>query len=193
MVISASHNPFEDNGLKIFKGDGLKCDDALELEIEALILGDWMRLRGHRHLHIHFCGPVATVGMIASIAWQLPYSLTVHGPDEFYDVEKFFLRQKVEHAQFILCISDYCRSQLMRIATPEHWDKMHVVRLGVDPSVFLPVPKKPNPESPVEILCVGRLVASKGQLILLRACTLLLSRGHSLRLHLVGAGPDQNH
>src|SRR5271157_1675383 len=56
---------------------------------EALILGEWMRSCGYRHLHIHFCGPVATVGMLASMAWQFPYSLTVHGPDEFYDVEKF--------------------------------------------------------------------------------------------------------
>jgi phosphoglucosamine mutase len=46
VVISASHNPFEDNGLKIFQGDGLKCDDALELEIEALILGDTLRKQG---------------------------------------------------------------------------------------------------------------------------------------------------
>jgi phosphoglucosamine mutase len=46
VVISASHNPFEDNGLKIFNGDGLKCDDALELEIEALILGDPLRKQG---------------------------------------------------------------------------------------------------------------------------------------------------
>jgi len=46
VVISASHNPFEDNGLKIFKGDGMKCDDALELEIEALILGDDLRKQG---------------------------------------------------------------------------------------------------------------------------------------------------
>jgi len=43
VVISASHNPFEDNGLKIFKSDGFKCDDALELELEALILGDTLR------------------------------------------------------------------------------------------------------------------------------------------------------
>ena len=46
VVISASHNPFEDNGLKIFNGRGLKCDDALELEIETLILGDTLRGRG---------------------------------------------------------------------------------------------------------------------------------------------------
>jgi phosphoglucosamine mutase len=46
LVISASHNPFEDNGLKIFKSDGMKCDDALEAEIEALILGDSLRAQG---------------------------------------------------------------------------------------------------------------------------------------------------
>jgi phosphoglucosamine mutase len=43
IVISASHNPYEDNGLKIFDGRGLKCDDALELEMERLILGDELR------------------------------------------------------------------------------------------------------------------------------------------------------
>jgi phosphoglucosamine mutase len=46
IVISASHNPFEDNGLKIFNHAGLKCDDALELEIEALILSDDLRRQG---------------------------------------------------------------------------------------------------------------------------------------------------
>jgi len=149
-----------------------------------------MRSRGHRHLHIHFCGPVATVGMLASMAWGFPYSLTVHGPDEFYDVEKFYLRQKVERAAFILCISDFCRSQLVRIAAPAHWDKMCVVRLGVDPRVFFPTRRSREPDDALEIICVGRLVASKGQLILLRACDLLLSQGYSLRVRLVGAGPE---
>jgi phosphoglucosamine mutase len=46
IVISASHNPYEDNGLKIFNGKGLKCDDALELELEKLILGDELRGKG---------------------------------------------------------------------------------------------------------------------------------------------------
>jgi phosphoglucosamine mutase len=46
IVISASHNPYEDNGLKIFNAEGLKCDDALELELEGLILGDALRKQG---------------------------------------------------------------------------------------------------------------------------------------------------
>jgi phosphoglucosamine mutase len=35
IVISASHNPFEDNGLKFFSSDGFKIPDSLELLIEA--------------------------------------------------------------------------------------------------------------------------------------------------------------
>jgi phosphoglucosamine mutase len=38
VVISASHNSFEDNGIKFFSGDGLKLPDAMEAEIEKLIV-----------------------------------------------------------------------------------------------------------------------------------------------------------
>jgi len=38
VVISASHNPMEDNGIKFFGGNGYKLPDALEEEIEELIL-----------------------------------------------------------------------------------------------------------------------------------------------------------
>jgi len=38
VMISASHNPFEDNGLKVFGADGTKLPDAEEAKIEAAIL-----------------------------------------------------------------------------------------------------------------------------------------------------------
>ena len=38
VMISASHNPCEYNGIKIFQGNGYKLDDDLENEIEAIIL-----------------------------------------------------------------------------------------------------------------------------------------------------------
>ncbi|MBI9076555.1 MAG: phosphoglucosamine mutase [Desulfatibacillum sp.] len=37
IMISASHNPFEDNGLKVFGGRGYKLSDEVEQEIEALV------------------------------------------------------------------------------------------------------------------------------------------------------------
>src|SRR5258706_7748909 len=39
VMISASHNPFEDNGIKFFSGDGMKLPDAVESEIETLLDG----------------------------------------------------------------------------------------------------------------------------------------------------------
>ena len=49
IVISASHNPFQDNGIKIFSGNGFKLPDQLENKIEELIFTD--------HLD---CGSVAS-------------------------------------------------------------------------------------------------------------------------------------
>jgi len=40
IMISASHNPYYDNGFKIFKQDGFKLTDEQEVEIEKLILND---------------------------------------------------------------------------------------------------------------------------------------------------------
>ncbi|MBI5113331.1 phosphoglucosamine mutase [Rhodoplanes serenus] len=40
VMISASHNPFDDNGIKLFGPDGYKLSDGDELEIEALIDSD---------------------------------------------------------------------------------------------------------------------------------------------------------
>lgn len=43
VVVSASHNPMEDNGIKFFAHGGYKLDDAIEDEIEALLGDDWSR------------------------------------------------------------------------------------------------------------------------------------------------------
>jgi phosphoglucosamine mutase len=42
IVISASHNPFQDNGIKIFSREGFKLPDEKELEIEDLVLSNNM-------------------------------------------------------------------------------------------------------------------------------------------------------
>ncbi len=67
VMISASHNPFEDNGIKLFGPDGYKLSDALEEKIEALMdepaklklsnpadIGRAMRVEGDRARYIEF-------------------------------------------------------------------------------------------------------------------------------------------
>jgi phosphoglucosamine mutase len=42
IVLSASHNPYEDNGIKFFSGDGAKLPDETENEIEAILEGPFV-------------------------------------------------------------------------------------------------------------------------------------------------------
>lgn len=66
VMISASHNPYQDNGIKFFAKGGKKLDDALELQIEAMLdqpmqtsasrdLGRAKRIDGADQRYIEFC------------------------------------------------------------------------------------------------------------------------------------------
>jgi len=66
IVISASHNPYHDDGVKFFNGDGFKLPDDTELEIEAMIseplqmveseaIGKATRMEDARGRYIEFC------------------------------------------------------------------------------------------------------------------------------------------
>ena len=66
IVISASHNPVGDNGIKFFSADGFKLEDEIELEIEALIdqplitndsftLGKARRISDATGRYVEFC------------------------------------------------------------------------------------------------------------------------------------------
>jgi len=157
--------------------------------IEAGILLDWLHGLGISHVHEHFGNPTAIVAMLMKTYGGISYSLSIHGPDVFYQVDSAMLEEKVRHASFVRCISHYCRSQVMRLSHPSMWAKHHIVRCGVDPERWMP---RPEPENDVpQLLCVGRLVPAKGQHILLEACALLKKEGVRFRLTLVGDGPDR--
>lgn len=47
VMISASHNPYDDNGIKFFRPDGYKLSDEVEAEIERLIEADSSKLLAH--------------------------------------------------------------------------------------------------------------------------------------------------
>jgi phosphoglucosamine mutase len=66
IVISASHNPFQDNGIKFFSANGTKLDDVIELEIEKYLdlpmttvssdqLGKAFRVNDAAGRYIEFC------------------------------------------------------------------------------------------------------------------------------------------
>jgi glycosyltransferase involved in cell wall biosynthesis len=156
---------------------------------EALMVGRWMRREQLTHLHCHLGQQAATVGLYVKRIFGFGYSITVHGPDEFFDARGQCLREKIAGADFIVCISSFARSQLMYLSTATDWPKMEVVRLGVDPSLFAPVAHTAGDF--FEVLCVGRLTPAKGQHLLIDAVERLAAKGRHVRLRLVGSGPDE--
>jgi glycosyltransferase involved in cell wall biosynthesis len=176
--------------LRLGGADLKKLAYSLFYFAEALMIGQWMRRNGLTHLHVHFATPAATVALIARQIFPITFSMTVHGPDEFYDAPGYYLAEKIASASFICCIGYYARSQLMKLSPPDQWDKFEISPLGVDPALFMPRPFRANPQ-PFEIICVGRLTPAKGQAILLAAIAQLCREGRKLRLRLVGDGPDR--
>ncbi len=156
---------------------------------EALMVGVWMQRVRQRHLHVHLGSQAATVGLYVRHIFGFGFSITVHGPDEFYDAQGQYLEQKVAAADFICCISSYARSQLMKFSPYAQWSKLVVSRLGVDPGLWVPRPAKSASDF-FEILCVGRLTQAKGQHVLIDAVDQLARQGRRVRLRLVGDGPD---
>ena len=57
IVVSASHNPYYDNGIKFFGGDGYKLPDAVEDEIESIV----RHIEMHDDLYRPSCGNIGTV------------------------------------------------------------------------------------------------------------------------------------
>jgi len=154
---------------------------------EACVLRRWCRRDGVAHIHAHFGTNSTTVAMLVQALGGPSYSFTVHGPEEFDKVQAIALPQKIERAAFVVAVSDFGRSQLCRWCSHELWDKIHVVRCGVD-ELFLQQAPLPLPLAP-SFVCVGRLCEQKGHLLLIEAAAKLASQGGHFRLVLVGDGP----
>ena len=155
---------------------------------EALIVGQWMRSHDCSHIHIHFA---STVGLLLAKTFPVTISIAIHGPAEFEEPASFHLREKIEASTFVCAISDYGRSQLMKAANPEQWEKLETIALGIDPDVFTPSSKSSFEHGSFGIISVGRLSPEKAQRILIDAVARLVKEGRRVRLRLVGEGPDR--
>jgi len=153
---------------------------------EACVLLGWLRRDGVSHVHAHFGTNSAAVAMLCRVLGGPPYSFTCHGPEEFDMPVSLSLGEKINHAAFVVAISEFGRSQLFRWCPHEQWEKIHIVRCGVDRS-FLSAPAAPCPAIP-RLVCVGRLSEQKGQLALVEAAGRLKSEGLKFEVALVGDG-----
>ncbi len=153
---------------------------------EACVLVDWMEQDGVEHVHAHFGTNSATVAMLVDALGGPGYSFHVHGPEEFDKPFLISLATKIERARFVCGISSFGRSQMYRRVAHQHWDKIHIVRCGVETS-FLEGDGRPFPAEP-QLVSVGRLSEQKGQLLLVEALGQIAAEGTDFSLVLVGDG-----
>ncbi len=160
---------------------------------EAALLAQELRRRGTGHVHAHFVNVAASVSQLAAalLGREVTWSFTMHGPLEFDDVGGHGIADKVRDAAFVVCISDFARSQLMRLVEPEHWDKLHVVHCGVQAADYADgLPDGSHTAAGFTVVTVGRLAPMKGFAVLLDAVARLARDGYDVRLRVVGDGPD---
>jgi colanic acid/amylovoran biosynthesis glycosyltransferase len=159
---------------------------------EAGMVLSHCRRHGIRHVHAEFTTPAADVALLTAHlggqAWS--WSFAAHGTDIFEAYART-LAEKVRRARFVICASDFGRSQLLVLVEERLWAKIHVVPCGVDIRQFARQNQRDvGREDRLAVLTVGRLVAVKGHAILLDAIRELRDRhGISVVLNVVGDGP----
>ncbi len=154
---------------------------------ETIAAGWWITHRKMAHVHTHYASTVAW--MMASV-FRIPISMTIHGSGEFDDPTGFRLREKVDISEFVVAISFFGRSQLMRAVSDSQWSKIEICRLGVELEQFAPRPFRRDPH-PFELLCVGGMARPRSFHLLIHAMERLKHEGRNAILRFVGDGPDR--
>jgi glycosyltransferase involved in cell wall biosynthesis len=166
--------------------------------VEAALVWSRCEREDCRHIHAQFGTAPATVARLAARLGNrlrperpVTWSFTVHGYHEFTAEAAHDIAGKVRDAAFVVAVSDFTRSQLMRLSPPEAWAKVHRVHCGIALDRFSFEPRA-EIANPAVVLAVGRLSPEKGQLLLVEAAGLLKERNVNVRICIVGDGPSRD-
>lgn len=154
--------------------------------IEACSLAEQLIKRDIALIHNHIAMSSGTVALLASKLADIPFSLTVHGPHEFFNPEHWGLGAKIAASSLTVCISHFGKSQCMLFSPPGCWHKLQVVHCGLDNLFLKQAISKPKDSR--KLIFVGRLDPEKGLLILVDAAAQVKQKGIEFELLIVGGG-----
>ena len=127
--------------------------------LELAVLKQQLVARGIGHVHAHFSTNSAAVVMLSRLMGGPGYSMTLHGPDELYEMAAIALTLKVHHASFVAVITEYCREVVDAHTGRRYGDKIHIVRCGLDMAEFAGVSDVPDS---LDLVCVGAALQGQG-------------------------------
>lgn len=100
-----------------------------------------------------------------------------------------YLRNMYSTVDKLHFVSDFLKREAIALGAPH--EKCAVIRRSVDTRFFIPPKRIDKTISFVNLLAVGRLTWQKGYEILLSSVSQLRAKGHTLKLTIVGEGPDR--
>lgn len=163
-------------------------DTSLDDVFQALQLAVHVHDRGIVLLHAHFATVATTVARLAAMVAGIPYSLTAHAKDIYFDYEETQdLPRKMADAAQVITVSDFNAAHLARTYGLND-SRLSRLYNGLDLDRFAWEPPR---DDAGDILAVGRLVEKKGFHILIEAMLILKQRGVTARCDIIGAGEDE--
>ena len=160
----------------------------------SLFIGEQGRRLGITHWHGHWANVPTTSCWYLSQIHGDSWSAAIHGEDIFS--ANRFLPYKLDEARFtVVCSGHFCNhlQQHLGLRSPEH---VHLNYHGLDPRVMQRATDRTDENQAnrevLSIISIGRLVATKGHDVLIKACAQLLEQSIALRLTIIGSGPLDN-
>jgi colanic acid/amylovoran biosynthesis glycosyltransferase len=156
--------------------------------VEAILAADALRRLGIEHVHNHFGDHSGLVTMLAAKLTDIRYSISFHGPHIFLDAKYAAIKEKVRYAEFIRCISYFCRSQVIIFSESSDLDVLKIVHCGVNLEDY---EYRPPRKEVKQIFCAARLAPEKGIEFLIQAIAILADKKCEFELSLAGDGSSR--
>jgi len=132
-----------------------------------------------------WAGAPATAGWLMWRLTGIPYAVGAHAYDIYEHGGDWWLKEKIEMAEFVQTSTEMGRRTLVERGMPE--GKLVLIRRGLE--TFPPMKPLRRPRLPLRIVCVARLVAKKGLREQLGIYEALRAAGIDFEARLVGRGP----
>jgi glycosyltransferase involved in cell wall biosynthesis len=141
------------------------------------------------HVHCHTCARGAVVTMLAQAMGGPPYSLCINANLNWWGGA---MAEKIGGSAFSTSTMRWVTDEIIRDYPPEISALVHYAPVGVDTEQWRPLPvREPLSSHALNLVCVGRMHASKGFDVALRAVRQCLDQGLDVYLRLLGDGPER--
>lgn len=148
----------------------------------------------------HFVYPDGMAAVVLGKLLGLPVIVTARGTDAThypnYRIIRRMLRWTCQQAAGIVAVSDSLKQEILKLGIPE--ERVRTITNGIDAERFTPLDRSEArrqlgiPEGVPVVISVGNLNEVKSQYLLVSAVQSLSSRFPTLRLYVIGEGPQRS-